>query len=124
MNLDSMRTYAPCFLPTAVLAAILCASCGGPGVQGSTDDEQLPGERYNGRYSCRGIGPVELQFVDSTGMAYVTRQGRTMQLRQQRSGAVVIYGDGAHSVRRSGPDITVELVSGEPSRCVRSTGPN
>jgi hypothetical protein len=113
----SIRTNASCFLPFAVLAAILCASCAGPQIQ----DGEQPRAR-DGIYSCRGIGQVELRFFDSMGMAQLTRQGRTMQLRQQRSGEVSIYSDGSHSVRRAGKDITVELVSGEPSRCVQSSG--
>jgi len=119
MVLTSIRTNAPCFLPTAVLAAILCASCGGPQIR--EQDGEQPRAR-DGIYSCRGIGQVELRFSDSMGMASVTRQGRTIQLRQQRSGEVSIYSDGSHSVRRAGKDITVELVSGEPSRCVPSSG--
>jgi hypothetical protein len=119
MILGSNRTNAPYLVPTAALAAILCASCAGPFDQ--TDEQR--GERYNGNYTCRGLGQVELRFYDSMGIADVTRQGRTFRLRQQRSGEVAIYSDGPHSLRRSGKDISLELVSGEPSRCVPSSGP-
>jgi hypothetical protein len=113
-------TYAPFFLPAAALAAMLCASCAGV----TPTEGQMPGEKLQGRYTCKGMGAVDLRFFDSTGMVQLTRAGRTLQLRQQRSGQVVIYSDGANSVRREGNAITVELAGGEPTRCVHSTGPN
>ena len=120
MNLRPSTTYAPCFLPAAALAAILCASCAGV----TPTEDQMPGERLQGRYTCKGMGQIDLRFFDSMGMVQLTRAGRTLQLRQQRSGQVIIYSDGANSVRREGNAITVELAGGEATRCVHSTGPN
>jgi D-arabinose 1-dehydrogenase-like Zn-dependent alcohol dehydrogenase len=109
------RTNAPCFLPAALLAAILCASCAGP----LTQTEEQPGERH-AIYTCRGIGQVEVLFSEPMGIARLTRQGRTIHLRRQRSGEVLIYSDGANSVRRAGNDITVDLAGGEPTRAYRA----
>ena len=120
MTLRSTRTNPSRFLPAAALAAMLCAGCGGPL---TTQSEDQPVAR-DGKYTCRGIGSVELRFSDSMGVAHLTRQGRTMVLRQQRSGEVSIYSDGANSLRRAGNDITVELAGGAPTRCNPSSGSN
>ena len=120
MTSNLRRTYAPFFLPAAALAAILCAGCVGV----TPTEGQMPGERLEGRYTCKGLGQIDLRFFDSMGMVQLTRAGRTLQLRQRRSGEVIIYSDGANSVRRDGNAITVELANGEPTRCVHSTGPN
>jgi len=113
---SSNRTNATCFLSTAALAAILCASCAGP----LTQTEDQPGERH-AIYSCRGIGQVEVLFSEPMGIARLTMRGRTIQLRRQRSADVLVYSDGANSVRRAGNDITLDLAGGEPTRCVQST---
>ncbi len=120
MTTRPTATPSPFFLPAAALAAVLCASCAGV----TPTEDQLPGEKLQGRYTCKGMGAVDLRFFDSMGMVQLTRAGRTLQLRQQRSGQVVIYSDGANSVRREGNAITVERAGGEPTRCVHSTGPN
>lgn len=82
----------------------------------------MPAERLQGRYTCKGLGAVDLRFSDATGTVQLTHRNRTTYLRQQRSGEVIVYSDGANTVRREGKGITVTLAGGEPTRCFHSTG--
>jgi membrane-bound inhibitor of C-type lysozyme len=97
------------------LTALLCGGC-----DTSPDRGHYPVERAGERriqYACRDGEQVEMRIVEGRGIAYLTRAGRTIQLKEQSSESGFIYSDGANTVRRKGRDLRLDIAGRERVEC-------
>jgi membrane-bound inhibitor of C-type lysozyme len=108
-------------------AALVCAGCGTPSTQGDYPAD-YPADSKSARpgelrmlYACRDGEQIEMRFLDTRGIALLSRRGRTLQLKQQSDASGNIYSDGRTTVRSKGRDLRLEMRGLEPIEC-RSQG--
>ncbi len=110
------------WVAAVTFAALVSAGCG-TSTQGGYPAEYPadgksagPGE-VRMLYACRDGEQVEVRYLDTRGVALLSRRGRTVQLKHQSDASGNLYSDGRTTVRSKGRDLRLEMQGVEPVEC-------
>lgn len=112
-----MRYAALVGLVTAVLAAPALGQANQEPATTSPADPTAQEGVLRVRFDCENGEEAEMRFFTQQGLAILAYHGKTVELRQQRSGSGFIYGSGPCVVRGKGRDISIETDRMAPVKC-------
>jgi len=74
-------------------------------------------EALNVAFDCTNGESLNVRFLPAQRLAFLTRNGSTLELPQQPSGSGFIYSNGPNTIRGKGDELIVEIGRMVPLQC-------
>lgn len=94
-----------------LIAIVSVAGCT-TAAQNSTQDSVLPVS-----FTCENGEQLEMRFFPEQGIGVLVRNGKMLELKQQRMASGFLYSDGTNVVRGKGDELSVEIGRMAPIKC-------